>query len=82
MNDKILAITRHKTEKKTVQDYAVTDMEDYRKINNILSNKKSEIKKKILQPLTQQSASVSSFMGCTPQFVFNNHIVYMHGYKQ
>lgn len=79
-NDKIAAITGHKSEQ-TLRDYAATDMEDHQKISNILSGKKSDtvalqsVERKVLQPISQQSAGLPSH--CPPQFVFNNCTVYM-----
>ena len=78
-NDKIAAITGHKSEQ-TLRDYA--DMEDHQKISKILSSKKSDVvavqPARVLQPLSQQSAGLpSSISQCPPQFVFNNCTVYM-----
>ena len=82
-NDKIAAITGHKSEQiLTLQDYATTDMEDHQKISKILSSKKSDVvavqpARKVLQPLSQQSAGLPSAISqCPPQLVFNNCAVY------
>ena len=81
-NDKIATITGHKSEQ-TLRDYATTDMEDHQKISKILSSKKSDVvavqpARKVLQPLSQQSAGLPSAISqCPPQFVFNNCTVYM-----
>ena len=77
-NDKIASITGHKSEE-TLRDYAATDMEDHKKISNILSVKpamgvpcntvQSVPQASMRQPLQPLSQKI-------PPCVFNNCTVY------
>ena len=76
-NDKIAAITGHKSEQ-TLRDYAIADMEGHQKISKILSSKKSDVvavlpvRKVCSTSANNQQDFLQLSVSVPPQFVFNN----------